>query len=130
MDCPNCGDEVIQFSIPSEVRPHLPDQRSGGAICTTCLRVIPIDDPPTTPPNPSTVSDAFPADSNAAKIIFCILALLDSPARYRSEIESLISLAERKGVDPLLILDRIARDESLEPWFDVASRTRTIDQLL
>ncbi|GGL49054.1 DUF6276 family protein [Halocalculus aciditolerans] len=130
MTCQHCGGETLAFPVPEAARDHLPDDRPGGELCTTCLRVTPTDDPPSEYPDFQTISDAFPRDSEAGAVLACLLAVVDSVALYRSELSALARDAESRGVDVMLFLDRLDADEALQPYFDVDRRNRQLEQLL
>lgn len=99
-------------------------------LCTRCLHVDPLDDPPEDVPNFQTVSTAFPSSPERALTIVVILALLDSVALYRSELDAVATIAEKRGVDTLLVLDRLAGDPALDPGFDLQRRRHQLAQLL
>lgn len=130
MDCPDCGADVLAFPVPAEYRQHLPGEDTGAAICTRCLRLHPTPDPPAEVPDFSTVSDAFPDDEETAVPLALLVGLLDSLAQYRSEITALLEDVERAGTDPLLAVDRLARDPALDPAADLGVRRRQLEQLL
>lgn len=129
MSCPSCGGETVAFPIPEGVREHLPDDRAGAAICTRCLTVTPDDDPPDDHPAFSERVPGFP-DGETGAVVACLLALVDSLALYRSEVSALADAAERRGVDVLLLVDRLDAAEGVDPHFDVPRRSRQLEQLL
>lgn len=130
MDCPRCGAPTVAFPIPAAIRDAMPDDRAGAAICTRCLAVTPVDDPPAHGAAVGTVSDAFPRDAEAAATMAALLALLDRLALYRTEIEVVARHAESLGVDVMLVLDRLARDEALDPHLDLDRRRPQLEQFL
>lgn len=130
MPCPECGAQTLDFPVPSDARDHLPDERAGATLCTQCLAVTPLDDPPSDYPDFTTVSEAFPSDGETAAVLACLLAVVDSLALYRGEVDALATLAEGRGVDVLLFLHRLDRDESVDPHFDVERRERQLEQLI
>mgnify|MGYP000126759682 CR=1 FL=1 len=130
MACPDCGGEELAFPVSATLREYLPDDRAAAAVCRRCLRVRPADDAPANLPDFETVSDAFPADRETAAALVVALTLLDSLALYREELDALLARVERAGVDPLLVLDRLARDPHLEPHLDLDRRRRQLEQLL
>lgn len=130
MECPNCGGEMLAFQVSPEVREHLPDDRSGASICRRCLTVTPEDDPPSTYPDFTAIDDAFPADGEDAALVASLFALVDSLALYRREIEELATMAELRGIDVLLLLDRLAANDGIRPHFDVDRRRSQLEQLL
>lgn len=130
MDCPDCGAETLAFAVPGEFREAVPGDEPGVALCTRCLALHPVAEPPDATPDFQRVSDAMPADPEAAVPMAIALGLLRNLALYRSEISALLDRVERAGSDPLLVLDRLAADERLEPDLDLAGRRRQLEQLL
>jgi len=130
MDCPACGGTVLAFPVPEDLGALLPDDRAGAAICTHCLTVVPEDDPPTDLPDFTAVSDAFPREPDRAVVLAVLVALLDSPATYRTELETVATRAEARGLDVLLFLDRLDRDRALSPHVDLGRRGAQLEQLL
>lgn len=130
MDCPSCGVQTVAFAVPVALRESLPGSESAAALCTRCLDLHPIDSAPATDPDFQEVSDAFPSNPDAAVPMAVLVGLLDNLALYRSEIAGLLERVERAGTDPLLVLDRLARDPSVEATVDVAGRRRQLEQLL
>ncbi|MCG1004243.1 MULTISPECIES: DUF6276 family protein [Halobacterium] len=129
MSCPNCGGDRLQFPIPDAVAEFLPDDRPAATLCTICLRVSPADEAPDAYPDFSSVSDAFP-DGETGAVVACLLALLDRLVVHRSEAEAVATEAERRGVDVLLVLDRLAADAGLDPHIDLERRRRQLEQLI
>lgn len=130
MTCPRCDAVTIAFSIPAALRAHLPDDRPGAALCTHCLTVTPVDDPPDDTPSFERVSDAFPANDEAAVAFACVLALLDSLVLYRDELDAVATYAETHGADVLRALERLDADDGVDAHFDVARRTRQLEQFI
>ena len=130
MSCPNCGAATVAFAIPAAVIDAMPEDRPGAELCPHCLTVTPVDDPPADPPDWSAVNAAFPTDPEAGATVAALLALVDSLALYRAELETVARHAESLGVDVLLVLDRLARDETVDPHFDIDRRRPQLAQLL
>lgn len=130
MDCPQCGADALAVPLPEAYREFFPDDRPGVAVCTRCLHVGPVDDPPADLPDFTEVSDALPGNPEHALTVVCVVALLDSIALYRAEIDALTDRAETEGTDVLLVLDRLGADDSLSPHFDLEKRTHQLEQLL
>ncbi|MFB6071338.1 MAG: DUF6276 family protein [Halobacterium sp.] len=130
MSCPHCGGDELSFPAPEGVREYLPDDRAGATICTNCLRVGPLDDPPADYPDFTAVSDAFPDDGETAAVLACLLALLDRLVLHREDADAVAGTAERRGVDVLLFLDRLAADDGLDPQLDVERRRGQLEQLI
>lgn len=129
MDCPECGTRALAFSVPEHLAGHLPDGRPAAALCPRCLRVTPAESG-TDAPDFTAVSDSFPRDREAATTLAVALALLDSPALYRDELEALVGRLERTGVDPLLVLCRLADDDDLDPHLELDRRRHQLEELL
>jgi hypothetical protein len=130
MDCSNCGADRLAFPVPDAVREHVPDDRASATICTHCLRVAPSDEPVTAYPEFSRASDAFPEDGETAAVLASLLALVDRLALNRQEVDAVAESAERRGVDVLLFLDRVAADGDVDPDLDVTRRRTQLEQLI
>jgi hypothetical protein len=130
MSCPDCGGDELAFPVPDAVREHLPDDRAGATVCTRCVRVSPSDDPPADYPDFSAVSGAFPDDGETAAVLACLLALLDRLVLHREDADAVAEVAERRGVDVLLFLDRLAVDDGVDPALDVSRRRTQLEQLI
>lgn len=130
MDCPDCGAALLAFQVPAGQREYLPGDDPGAAICPTCLRLVPVADPPDALPDFRAIDDAFPAEAEAAIPMAIALGLLSSLALNRQEISVLLSDVERAGVDPLLVVDRLAVADGVETPIDLEGRRRQLEQLL
>lgn len=130
MDCLECGSRAIAFTVPAEYRSYLPGDEPGTALCTRCLALQPVAEPPEGVPDLAAVSDALPDDERAAVPLALMLGLLSNLALYRSEIAELLVAVEQAGVDPLLALDRLADDPAVEAQADLRGRRRQLEQLL
>ena len=129
MDCPACSGPTVAFAVPADLREYLPGDDPGAALCTACLRLHPVADPPADPPEFAHVSDVFP-DGEAAIPFALLVGLVDSLAQYRSELTALLERVERAGADPLLALDRLADDPSVNAAADLRRRRHQLEQLL
>lgn len=130
MPCPECGGDELVFPVPDRLADYLPDDRPYAALCTDCLHVAPEDAGPADLPDFTTVHDVFPDDREAAAAIACLLAVLDSLVLYRSEADALATIAETRGADVMLVLDRLAHDPDIDPWFDLDRRAGQLEQLI
>jgi hypothetical protein len=130
MDCRTCGHETLTFRVPPELQATLPGDETGAALCTRCLELHPVSDPPAEPPDFQRVSDAFPTTPDAAVPMALLVGLLSNLALYRAEIAELLGRVERAGTDPLLVLDRLAHDPSIDTDRDLAGRRTQLEQLL
>jgi hypothetical protein len=132
MTCSECGRATTAFAIPEELREYVPENASAAAICPSCLTLQPpIEDEPTpADPDLTVISESFPRDPAAAIPMALMIGLLDSLALNRAKIAELIERVENEGVDPMLLLEELARDSSLNPAIDLAGRKRQLEQLL
>jgi hypothetical protein len=130
MTCPECGGAEFVFPVPDQFAEYLPDDRPFAALCEDCLHVAPDDEGPDALPDFQAVHDAFPADREASAAIACLLAVLDSLVLYRQEADALAAAAETRGADVMLVLDRLAHDPDVEPWFDLERRSGQLEQLI
>ena len=130
MSCPDCGGETLSFRVPDAHRELLPGSDPGASLCSRCLALRPASDPPADPPDLTPISDAFPSNPEAAVPLALLVGLLDSLARYRSEISTLLVAVERAGSDPLLAIDRLADDPDIDTDVDLRKRRHQLEQLL
>lgn len=130
MDCPECGAATLVFPVESTYREYLPGDEPGAALCRRCLTLRPAPDPPDAVPDFTTISDAFPSSEDAAVPTALMVGLLSSLAIYREEISALLERVERAGVDPLLVVDRLADDPDLDAETELRGRRRQLEQLL
>ncbi len=129
MECPECGGERQPFAVPSELREDVPFQSTSVLLCTRCLAFEPTDEPETELSNYATISDALPDDRETAAAMALATSLFSSLALHRQQINALLDYVEANGVDPLLVLDRLAMDPELQPDFDIELRRRQLLQL-
>ncbi|WP_340097822.1 DUF6276 family protein [Salinibaculum salinum] len=130
MDCPDCGSETLSVAVPEQYRESLPGEEIGVALCTHCLAMHPTDQQLSETPDFQQISDALPSNREAALPMVLLVGLLPNLALYRAEISDLLGAVERAGTDPLLVLDRLAHDPSLDPATDLAGRRRQLEQLI
>ena len=135
MACSACGSEsTIAVSVPEEYREYAPDAASVVRICSRCLTVGPVaadavsdrDDGP----DFSSIGEAFPTRPASAVPLALALDLCSSLATNREAIEALLLAVEHDGTDPLLVIDRLASDSSIEPAIDLERRRHQLEQLL
>lgn len=132
MDCPACGAATIACEVSAELREYLPGKEPTVALCRRCLGLHPAPEGEgATEPDFRTISDAFPHGEEEGAIAMALaVGLLDSFALYRREIEALVERVERAGTDPLLVLDRLAADPTVEPATDLRRRRRQLERTL
>lgn len=129
MECPDCGATAVPFAVPAEYRECLPAAESGVALCGRCLKLQPVAEPPAAAPDLAAISDTLPSDEGAAVPLALLLGLLENLALYRAEIDDLATAVERAGVDPLLVLERLAADPGIDAAADLRGRRRQLEQL-
>ena len=129
MNCPECGDVMVTFAVPDEFTAHLPEQSGSMAACPTCLTVVPAEEAPPDQPEFSRISTHLPENLDATVPLVLAIGLLDHLALYRAEVTALLTEVERAGVDPILVLERLDEDLSLEPHFDLDRRAYQLLQL-
>lgn len=134
MTCPECDSSLVLFIVPPELREYVPDEREELAICSRCLSLHPpdvADSDHAREPDPdfSRISESFP-QGEAAVPSAVMLGLLESLALYRAEIEQLLEHVERSGTDPLLLIDRLADQNSIQPQWDPERRRHQLEQFL
>jgi len=130
MDCAECGAATIAFPLDAELSALLPGDEHGAALCRRCLRLHPVQDPPADPPDFAGMGDAYPSDPAAGIPMALTLGLLSSLALYREELSGLLTRVERAGTDPLLVIDRLAADASIESAVDLTRRRSQLEALL
>ncbi|WP_247002682.1 DUF6276 family protein [Halosolutus gelatinilyticus] len=136
MACSECGaDSPIVTAVPDEYREYAPDRADRVAICPRCLTVDrargggrDLDAPDE--PDFSRISDAFPTRTGQAIPLALAIHLCSSLATNRTAIESLLEAVEREGVDPLLAIDRLRADPTVDPAMDLDRRQHQLEQLL
>lgn len=129
MTCPNCDGPTLAFPVPDSVRPQLPEEPAGAAICRDCLTLIAPIDPPAEQPDFTRILGEFPTGESGA-LAAAFVSRLGSLAINRQEIEALAELAEEQGVDVLLLVDRLATSGRIEPHFDIDRRRPQLQQIL
>ncbi|WP_254543065.1 DUF6276 family protein [Halomarina pelagica] len=128
MSCPDCDAPLVAFTVPDDLAADVPYDAEAIALCTRCLALFE-SRPPAGAPDFSRVSEEFP-EGEAGVAMAVGVGLLDSLALHRARIEALFSRVEEAGYDPLLIVDRLARQGSTQPRMDLDRRRRQLEQLL
>ncbi|MFD1563241.1 DUF6276 family protein [Haloarchaeobius amylolyticus] len=133
MACSNCETATISFSVPEDYRTDAPSEASVVSFCPHCLTLEPASDrepAARNEPDFSRVSDTFPTQPERAVPLALALGLCSSLATNRTAIELLLREVERAGTDPLLVLDRLIADPSIDPAIDLERRRHQLEQLL
>ena len=125
MECERCGGPMTRYEVPFDFRSHA--ETDHAATCTRCLAGRPTETGGE--PDFSAISDEFPT-GEAGVAMALALGKLDSLALNRGDIEALFVAVEAAGVDPLLVLDRLATQGNVRLHFDVDRRRRQLQQLL
>ena len=125
MECERCGGPMTRYQVPFDLRSHV--ETDHAATCTRCLAGHPAE--AGGEPDFSAISDEFP-DGTAGAAMALALGKLDSLALNRDDIEALFAAVEAAGVDPLLVLDRLATQGNVRLHFDADRRRRQLEQLL
>jgi len=120
---------MVAFEVPPAHREHVPESSAQAAICPSCLDLAAAGSAPEAP-RFDRISDAFPTGEAGAVPLAVAIGLLDSLALHRSDIEALLGEAERAGVDPLLVLDRLDAQGGVQPTFDLDRRRHQLQELL
>ncbi len=129
MACSACGAETVDFLVPDADREYAPEGAHAASICSRCLTVEAADEG-CDDPDFTRVSGAFPTRPDAAVPLALALGCCESLATNRTAIETLLERIERAGVDPLLALDRLLAEPSVEPAIDLERRRVQLESLL
>lgn len=130
MACPECDAPLVAFAVPPDLREYAPATTETLAICTRCLTLVPDPvDEDETAADFSCISGSFPTGETGVSMALA-LGLLESLALNRTEIERLIERAERAGADPLLLLEQLHRQGSVDPDWDIDRRRHQLEQFL
>jgi len=127
MTCSVCEGETVTFAVPAPASDAVSAEVV--SLCTQCLAMETGGEPDEDPAF-GRVGEDFPTEADAAVPMALLVGLLDSLALHRAEIMALYEEVERAGVDPLLVLDRLARDPDVRTDIDLAGRRRQLEQLL
>ncbi|WP_252701364.1 DUF6276 family protein [Natronosalvus vescus] len=126
----DCDTTPISFAVPTSLRAYAPDEADAAAICPRCLRVEPVADTDTTDDVAfDRLSSSFPTGEAGVALALAI-GLCASLATNRSALEDALEAVERAGADPLLALDRLLAEPSVEPAIDLERRRHQLEQLL
>ena len=123
MNCHDCGATTVAFAVPDDLDGF---DEPTAALCTRCLA---LHSTKRSDANPdfTAISDDFPTGAAAVPMALTV-GLLDSLVLHRNAVETLLERVERKGTDPLLVLDRLASEPELDPKINLATRRRQVAQ--
>lgn len=127
MDCPACGTEMIAFGVPADVRDDAPGDVS--AICPACLDLAAADvaDPD---PDFSRILESFPGGDSGAVMAVAVGLLVESLVLNRQRVVRLLERVQDAGVDPWLVLERLAASPTVRTDADLGRARRQLEQLL
>jgi hypothetical protein len=117
----------VAFEVPESLREHAPDGSSAAAVCSRCLRRLEAEEA-SADPDFGRISEEFPTGEAGVAMALAV-GYLDSLALHRRDIDALFDVVEREGTDPLLVLDRLSTQGSLQPAADIPRRRHQIEQL-
>lgn len=126
MPCARCEAATVDLAVPESLQPYAPAPSI--TTCTNCLTIDAVDDG-AADGDLDEISDELPAGEAGVATVL-LVDLLDSLATNRADIEGLIDVLEAEGVDPMLVLDRLAEDPGLDPAVDVDRRSTQLQQLV
>lgn len=131
MDCPECGAEVVSFAVPSDIRDVAPGSESA-AICPRCLTLVGADEARDSQPDPdfSRIVEAFPGGEAGAVMAIAVGLLVESLALNRHTVAELLERVQDAGVDPWLVLERLAASPTIESDADLGRARVQLEQLL
>ena len=133
MDCPDCGAATVAFRAPPELREYVPDDDGPdgeyAAICPDCLRLESTTEAPSTP-DFSAILDSFPDGEAGSATALGVGLLVDSLALNRGAVAACFEYAGDRGVDPWLVLERLAAAGSVQPDADLDRARTQLEQLL
>lgn len=126
MPCSRCESATVATDVPDTLSEFAP--ADAVLVCTHCLTVE-ASDRGDADPDLSRISESLPPDvAGVASIL--LVDHLDSLALNRAEIEALVAVLEDEGVDPLLVLDRLAEQSDLDPVVAIGRRRHQLEQLI
>lgn len=129
--CPACGTRPVAFDVPPSYRERLRSEARSAAFCPHCLTLELVEGRASVEdPDFSRVSEAFPTRPERAIPLALAIGLCSSLATNREAIEALLRAVERGGTDPLLVIDRLLADPSVDPAIDLDRRAHQLEQLL
>jgi hypothetical protein len=117
----------VAFEVPESLREHAPDGSTVAAVCSRCLRRLEAEEAPADP-DFGRIGEEFPTGEAGVAMALAV-GYLDSLALHRRDIDALFDVVEREGTDPLLVLDRLSTQGSLQPAADIPRRRHQIEQL-
>ena len=122
---------MIPFSVPAVARGATPGDAA--AICPTCLTLVEADaaDPAAdSDPDFSRIVESFPEGEPGAVMAVAVGLLVESLALNRTAVAELMEWLQGTGVDPWLVLERLAGSPTVRSDADLGRARRQLEQLL
>lgn len=127
MDCPECGDEMVTFTVPAVAREAAPGDTA--AICPACLTVVEANEADDRPEF-SRLVESFPEGETGAVMAVAVGLLVESMVLNKAAIADLLAVVEDMGADPWLVLERLAASPTVQPNADLGRARNQLEQLL
>lgn len=126
MPCSRCEATTVAVGVPESLSAFAPGEAV--LVCTRCLTVEPTETGESDP-DLDRISEALP-EGDVGVAVLLLVDRLDSLALNRADIEDLVAFLEDEGVDPLLVLDRLAEQPDLDPVVAIGRRRHQLEQLV
>lgn len=126
MSCVRCEAPTVAVTVPAGLTDVAPAEAI--EVCTNCLTVEPAE-AGDSDPDLTAISEVLP-DGEGGVATLVLVGLLDSLATNRAAIETVVAELETHGVDPLLVLERLAEDPDVEAAIDLERRRTQLEQLV
>lgn len=127
--CPDCDVPLVRVDIPVDIREYAPENAATVGSCPRCLRTVAVDDDASELASATTRPAAIPDGDGGAALVL-LLGQLDSLALNRAAIQSLLDYAESSGTDVFLAIDRLAADDAVDAYVDLARRRQQLESML
>lgn len=130
MDCPECGEAMVVFALPPDLRDVAPGEEAA-AVCPHCLTLLEAD-AADAPPDPdfSRIVEAFPDGEAGVAMALAAGLLVESLVLNRETIARLLERVQAAGADPWLVLERLDASPTVQADADVGRARVQLEQLL
>lgn len=126
MACPECGGALIGFDVPPACQEFAPDGVETTAICSSCLVLT---ESPAEGGEFSALLEGFPRGDHGAAMALAVGLLVDSVTLHHDAIFALFDRVAAGGVDPWLVLERLAVSPTIDPDVDLERARTQLEQL-
>lgn len=120
---------MVVFAVPERFRPSAPEVAAAAGLCPRCLVLTAVDDDASVDPDFERIIEGFPTGEEGASLALAIGLLVDSLVMHRTDIERLFDATSDAGVDPWLVLERLAIAGSVQPDADLFTLRQQLEQL-